>query len=188
MARGTSDGRRRNRGRDTVTSILMICHGNICRSTMAEYVMRHLVAERGLSDRIRVDSAAATGDAVGWGVHRGTQEVLRRHGIRCGNHRAWQMTRADYDRYDLICGMDQENLDDIAAILGGATRRGWRWVSTVSLAESDPAGKVHLLLDWSSRPRDIADPWYTGDFEATYRDVLEGCQSLLDHLAEGMEA
>ena len=165
--------------------ILMICHGNICRSTMAEYVMRHLVAERGLSQEIVVDSAAATRDAEGWGVHRGTQEVLLRHGIPCGNHRAWQMTRADYDRYDLICGMDEENRADILRILAGKQRRGWRWqpLSAAEAASADPAGKVHLLLDWSARPRDIADPWYTDDFEATYRDVFEGCKALLDHLA-----
>ena len=169
-----------------MTRILMVCHGNICRSTMAEYVMRHLVARRGLTDVIAVDSAAATRDAVGWGVHRGTQEVLRRHGVPCGNHRAWQMTRSDYDRYDLICGMDEENLGDIYAILGGAPRRGWRRGNTVPRAgEVDPQGKVHLLLDWSGHPRAIADPWYTDDFEATYRDVLEGCQSLLEHLTEG---
>ena len=160
----------------------MVCHGNICRSTMAEYVMRHLVAERGLSERIHVDSAAATGDAVGWGVHRGTQEVLRRHGIRCGDHRAWQMTRADYERYDLICGMDEENLADIYDILAGGWRRRR---SGARVASVDPLGKVHLLLDWSERPRAIADPWYTRDFEATYDDVLEGCRTLLAHLADG---
>lgn len=167
--------------------ILMICHGNICRSTMAEYVMRHLVAQRGASDRIAVDSAAATRDAEGWGVHHKTQEVLRRHHVPCGNHRAWQMTPADYARYDLICGMDEENRSDILHILGGGRRRGWRWqpMSAAELAKADPEGKVHLLLDWSSNPREIADPWYTDDFEATYRDVLEGCESLLAALEEG---
>lgn len=166
--------------------ILMVCHGNICRSTMAEYVMRHLVELQGLSGRIVVDSAAATSDAVGWGVHRGTQETLRRHHVPCGNHRAWKMTRTDYGRYDLICGMDEENLVDIYAILGGETRRRWQRPQ-VDPATADPEGKVHLLLDWSAHPRAIADPWYTNDFEATYRDVLEGCQTLLDHLvAEGV--
>jgi len=169
--------------------ILMVCHGNICRSTMAEYVMRHLVAERGLSDSIVVDSAAATSDAVGWGVQRGTQEVLRRHGVPCGNHRAWEMTRADYARYDLICGMDDENLQDIYDILGGQAHRGWRWrrSGSVDPTSADPEGKVHLLLDWSGHPRAIADPWYTNDFEATYHDVHEGCWTLLAHLAQEVE-
>lgn len=147
----------------------MVCHGNICRSTMAEFVMRHLVAQRGLSSQIIVDSAAATSDAEGWGVHRGTQEVLRRHGVPCGDHRAWTMSRADYDRYDLICGMDEENLSDIYEILGARTRT-WRWgrpVGVTDAAEVDPKSKVHLLLDWSDHPRAIADPWHTQDFEAT---------------------
>lgn len=167
--------------------ILMVCHGNICRSTMAEYVMRHLVAQHGATGRIEVDSAAATSDAEGWGVHRKTQEVLRRHHVPCGNHRAWKMTPADYTRYDLICGMDEENRSDILHILAKGERRGWHWrpMAASELASADPEGKVHLLLDWSSRPREIADPWYTDDFEATYRDVLEGCESLLLALEEG---
>ena len=166
--------------------ILMICHGNICRSTMAEYVMRHLVAKRGLEGRVVADSAATTRDALGWGVHQGTQRKLREEGIACGNHRARQMTRADYQRYDLICGMDQENLGDIYYLLGGGNGRGWGWRSAdVAVSDADPEGKVHLLLDWSSHPRDIADPWYTDDFDATYRDVLEGCTTLLDAIERG---
>jgi protein-tyrosine phosphatase len=167
--------------------ILMICHGNICRSTMAEYVMRHLVAQHGATDRIAVDSAAATRDAEGWGVHHKTQEVLRCHNVPCGNHRSRQMTRADYKRYDIICGMDEENRIDILHILGGVSRRSWHWetLTDTVLAKGDPEGKVHLLLDWSSDPREIADPWYTNDFETTYRDVLEGCEGLLAAIEEG---
>lgn len=164
-----------------MTRILMICHGNICRSTMAEYVMRHLVARQGLEGQVVVDSAATSREALGSGVHRGTQRVLRRHGVACGNHRSTQMTSDDYGRYDLICGMDQENLAGIYRILGGERGYGWSWdpVSDAYARRVDPVGKVHLLLDWSQDPRDIADPWYTGDFDATYRDVLEGCQTLL---------
>lgn len=167
--------------------ILMICHGNICRSTMAEYVMRHLVAQRGLRDEVQVDSAATTRDALGWGVHEGTQRKLRAEGIACGGHRARQMTRADYDRYDLICGMDQENLVDIYDILAGNGGSRWtrRKLRASQRADADPKGKVHLLLDWSDRPRDIADPWYTDDFDATYRDVLEGCTALLEAIERG---
>lgn len=142
--------------------ILFMCHGNICRSTMAEYVMRHLVREAKLEDVVRADSAAATRDALGWGVHRGTSEVLARHGIACGGHRSRPLTRADYDAYDLIVGMDEENRHDMMRILG-----------------TDPAGKVHLLLDWTNQPREVADPWYTDDFDTTFDDVWLGCNELL---------
>ncbi len=148
--------------------ILFICHGNICRSTMAEYVMRHLVREVGLEGQIVANSAAATRDALGWGVHEGTREVLRRHGIHCGGHRSTPMTRADYGRYDLIVGMDEENRHDMMRILG-----------------SDPEGKVRLLLDWTNEPRDVADPWYTDDFDTTYADVRRGCEALLADITSG---
>ena len=97
------------------------------------------------------------------------------------------MTRADYDAFDLIIGMDAENLDGMYRILMGESGYGWSWrpVSAAEAAAADPEGKVHLLLDWSKRPRDIADPWYTGDFDETFDDVLEGCTSLLDHLLDG---
>ena len=145
--------------------ILFVCHGNICRSTMAEYIMRHLIRERGLEHRISADSAAATRDALGMTPHPGTRDVLARHGIACGNHRARKLTRADYERYDLIVGMDSENLRDIRRIL-----------------RSDPQHKVHLLLDWTDHPREVADPWYTDDYDTTFADVWTGCSYLLDAL------
>ncbi len=147
--------------------VLMVCLGNICRSPMAEYVLRHLAARAGVGDRLVVDSAATSRYQIGEMPHAGTRRILAAHGIPCGNHRARQMTRADYDRYDLILGMDEENRYDILHIV----RR-------------DPQHKVRLLLDWSERPRDIADPWYTGDFETTYADVLEGCESLLAYITQ----
>lgn len=143
--------------------ILMVCLGNICRSPMAEYVLRHLVREAGLEGAVQVDSAATSRYQIGDTPHPGTQRVLADHRILCGNHRARQMTRADYDRYDLIIGMDEENRSDILWIVG---RR-------------DPQHKVRSLLDWTDHPRAIADPWYTGDFETTYADVREGCEVLL---------
>lgn len=148
--------------------ILMVCLGNICRSPMAEYVLRHLITQAGLSERVTVDSAATSRYQIGEGPHRGTRRVLAAHDIPCGGHRARQLTRNDYDRYDLIIGMDEQNRYDILHIL----RR-------------DPKHKVRLLLDWSGYPRDIADPWYTGDFETTYADVLEGCQTLLADIVHG---
>lgn len=144
------------------TRILFVCHGNICRSTMAEYVMRHLVREAGLDHEFVVDSAAATHDALGWGVHPKTRAVLERHGIPCGNHRATPLTRADYNAYDLIIGMDEENRSDMRWILG-----------------RDPQHKVHLMLDWTDHPREVDDPWYTDDYDTTYADIRRGCEALL---------
>lgn len=148
--------------------VLMVCLGNICRSPMAEYVLRHLAEREGMADEVSVDSAATSRYQIGETPHMGTRRVLAAHKVRCGNHRARQLTKSDYGRYDLIVGMDEENRYDILHILG-----------------SDPLGKVHLLLDWSEHPRDIADPWYTGDFETTYADVLEGCEALIACLREG---
>jgi protein-tyrosine phosphatase len=147
--------------------ILFICHGNICRSTMAEYVMKHLVAEAGLADHFFIDSAATSTEEIGNGVHYGTRRKLAQVGISCGNHRARQVTWADYEHFDLLIGMDDANLRNLRRML-----------------KNDPAGKISLLLDYTSRPGAIADPWYTGDFDATYRDVLAGCQSLLTKLTK----
>lgn len=148
--------------------ILMVCLGNICRSPMAEYVLRHLAARASVGDQVMVDSAATSRYQIGETPHHGTRRVLAAHGISCGDHRARQLTRADYERYDLIIGMDDENRYDIMRIL-----------------RKDPKGKVHLLLDWSPAPRAIADPWYTGDFQTTYDDVLEGCSTLLAWILAG---
>ncbi|MCF0137224.1 MAG: low molecular weight phosphotyrosine protein phosphatase [Oscillospiraceae bacterium] len=145
--------------------ILFVCHGNTCRSTMAESVMTHMVRKRGLGKRFLIRSAATRNDEIGNPVHHGTVNVLRKHGIPVVPHRAVRMTASDYDGYDYIIGMDGENARDILRILG-----------------SDPQGKVHSLLDFTERPRAIADPWYTGNFDETYADVTEGCEALLNRL------
>ena len=145
----------------------MVCLGNICRSPMAEYVLRHLAREAGMENDVQVDSAATSRYQIGDTPHRGTRRVLAAHGIPCGEHRARQMTRADYDHYDLIIGMDDENRSDILRIVG-----------------HDRSHKVRTLLDWTDHPRAIADPWYTGDFETTYADVREGCEALLAWIEE----
>lgn len=142
--------------------ILFICHGNICRSTMAESVMTHLVKTSGWADGFVIASAATSREEIGNPPHHGTVQKLRQMGIPLVPHRAVQMTKADYNRYDLIIGMDQWNRREMLRILG-----------------KDPEGKVHLLMDYTTRQGNIADPWYTGDFDATCRDVLEGCQGLL---------
>ena len=145
--------------------ILFVCHGNICRSPMAEYVMKYLVAERGLSDCFYIDSAATSTEEIGSGVHRGTRGKLMQEGIPLGNHRAVQMERLDYSSYDYLIGMDQWNIRNIQRIAG-----------------QDPEHKIYRLLDFTDHSRDIADPWYTGDFDETYRDVRRGCEALLRYL------
>lgn len=152
-----------------MTKILFVCHGNICRSTMAESVMTWLVRQSGVEKKYQIASAATSTEELGNGVHHGTVAQLRRMGVPVVPHRAVQMTKTDYDRYDLLIGMDEWNRKNMLRITGG-----------------DPEGKIHLLLDWSEHPRAIADPWYTGDFQATWEDVLEGCRSLLLELEKEM--
>ena len=150
-----------------MTKILFVCLGNICRSPMAEFVFRDMVQKQGLADRFSAASAATSTEELGNPVHPGTQRRLSREGISTRGKTAVQLTRRDYQRYDYLIGMEQRNLSGMLRILG-----------------SDPAGKVHRLLDFTDRPRDIADPWYTGDFDRTYDDVVEGCRGLLEHLLE----
>ncbi len=145
--------------------ILFVCHGNICRSTMAEYVMKDLVRKAGLEDEFYIDSAATSTEEIGNGVHHGTRRKLARMGVPCGDHRARQMTRADYDRFDLLIGMDNPNIRNMTRIAGG-----------------DPQGKIRMMLDFTNRPGEVADPWYTGNFDATWDDVFEGCTNLLEQL------
>jgi protein-tyrosine phosphatase len=145
--------------------ILFVCHGNICRSPMAEFVMKDLVAQNGLQDRFYIESAATSTEEIGNSVYPPAQRKLAEHGISCKGKTARQMRRADYDRFDLLIGMDEWNIRNMNAICGG-----------------DPENKIHKLLDYTNRKGDVADPWYTGDFDATWRDVTEGCQRLLDTL------
>ena len=143
----------------------MVCHGNICRSPMAEFVMKDLVERAGMAERFHIESAATSTEEIGNPVYPPARRMLERHGLSCRGKTARQMTRADYARFDLIIGMDRCNLRNMERIAGG-----------------DPDNKIHLLLDYTTRPGDVADPWYTGDFEATWLDVTEGCTALLNHL------
>lgn len=145
--------------------ILFICHGNICRSPMAEYVMKDKVQKRGLTDCFLIDSAATSTEEIGNGVHRGTRKKLKEMQIPCGDHRARQMKRADYEAYDYLIGMDSFNIRNMQRIVG-----------------KDNEGKIQRLLDFGKTPRDIADPWYTGNFDETYNDVEEGCEALLAYV------
>ena len=165
-------------------SILFVCHGNICRSTMAEFVMQDLVRRAGLAQDFRIDSAATSREELGNDVHPGTRAKLAAEGVPCGHHRARQMGPADYDAFDNIVGMDQDNMDVICRLLLGEKGYGfsWRPTSARERAAADPDHKVSRLLDWAGVDRDVADPWYTGNFDATYDDVLLGCTAMLDAL------
>ncbi len=148
-----------------MTKILFICHGNICRSPMAEFVMKDLVEKAGLAEQFQIASAATSREEIGNPVYPPARRKLSEHGIACGGHAARQLTNQDYGEYDLLIGMDSANLRNMQRICGG-----------------DAEGKMSLLMDHTARPGDVADPWYTGDFEATWQDVLEGCRGLLEQL------
>ena len=150
-----------------ITRVLFVCHGNICRSTMAESVMTYLVKEAHLEDRIYVNSAATSREEIGSSPHHGTVSKLRAEGIPVVPHRAVQMTLDDYNEYDYLIGMDTENIRNMNRISGG-----------------DPDEKIYKLLTFAGFGMDVADPWYTGDFEATFRDVMAGCKGLLECLKE----
>ena len=148
-----------------MTRILFVCHGNICRSPMAEFVMKDLVEKAGRSREFLIESAAVSAEELGNPVYPPARRELAAHGISCAGKTARQMTRADYDRFDLLVCMDSSNLRRMEHICGG-----------------DRLGKMSLLLAHTGHPGDVADPWYTGDFSATWRDVLSGCTALLEKI------
>lgn len=150
-----------------MTRILFVCHGNICRSPMAEFIMKDLVKKVGLENQFLIASAATSTEEIGNPVYPPARRKLAEHGISCGGKTARQLTKGDYAQYDLLIGMDRDNIRNMNRICGG-----------------DPDGKIKLLLDYTDHPGDVADPWYTGDFDATWRDVLEGCQGLLRSITE----
>ena len=145
--------------------VLFVCHGNICRSPMAEAVFRHMLEERGLGERFAVDSAAVSAEEIGNPVYPEANQTLVAHGLPASNHHAWQLTRADYDRYDFFIGMDQENIYRMRQIFGGDSQR-----------------KVGLLLAYTEHPREVEDPWYTGRFDRVFDLITQGCQALLEAL------
>ena len=147
--------------------VLFICHGNICRSTLAQSVLTHKTASLGLSAHFLIDSAATSTEEIGNPPHRGTVNKLREVGIPLVPHRARQVTWADYEKFDYIIGMDSANIRNLNRMLKG-----------------DPEEKIYKFLAFADSDRDIADPWYTGDFDATYEDVLEGCETFLAYLKE----
>ena len=148
-----------------MTRILFVCHGNICRSPMAEFVMKDMVRRAGLEDEFQIASAATSSEEIGSPVYPPARRKLREHGIRCDGKTARRIKAADYEDYDLLIGMDEANMRNMARCFGG-----------------DTEGKLHLLLGFAGREDSVADPWYTGDFEATWQDVNEGCLALLNRL------
>lgn len=148
-----------------MTKILFVCHGNICRSPMAEFVMKDLVRKAGRAAEFSIASAATSTEELGNPVYPPARRMMAAHGIDCTGKTARQLRKADYAQYDYLIGMDQANFRNMQRMCGG-----------------DPDGKIHLLLDFTDRPGQVADPWYTGDFQATWEDVLEGCEGLLRHI------
>ncbi len=147
--------------------ILFVCHGNICRSPMAEFILKDMVSKLGISDRFQISSAATSTEeiwnGVGNPVYPPAREELAQHGISCAGKRAVQLRKEDYDIYDYLIGMDDANIRNMERIVG---RKG---------------GKIHMLLDFTDRPGSIADPWYTGDFKKTYEQIEEGCRAFLEY-------
>lgn len=145
--------------------ILFVCHGNICRSPMAEFVLKDMIQKRGIADQFYIASAATSMEEIGNPVHHGTRNKLAQYGISTAGKHAIQMERSDYQKYDYIVGMDCMNYKNMLRIVG-----------------KDPQEKIHLLLDYTEHSGDVADPWYTGDFDKTYEDVEAGCTGLLEYI------
>ena len=150
--------------------VLFVCLGNICRSPMAEFVFKDMVNKKELANEFYIESAATSSEAVGEGIYYGTRNILKEQGIPFEERKARQMTKSDYNKFDYILGMDTKNITNILRIVG-----------------EDKDNKVCRLLDFSEKPRDIADPWYTGDFDITYYDVEDGCSSFLEYLLKKKE-
>ena len=150
-----------------MTRILFVCLGNICRSPMAEFVMKDLVERAGLAGTFSIASAATSSEEAGNPVYPPARRKLAEHGIQCAGKTSRQLRAEDYGKYDLLIGMDGRNMRNMERICGG-----------------DPEGKIHLLMDYTDRPGEVADPWYTGDFERAWQDILEGCERLLAHLQD----
>ena len=145
--------------------VLFVCLGNICRSPMAEYVFKDMLKKSGEEGNFYVDSAATSTEEIGNSVHYGTRNKLKQMNIECGNHKARRITKQDYEKFDYIIAMEERNIIDIERIVG-----------------KDIKGKIYKLLDFSDYPRDIADPWYTGNFDKTYDDIVHGLNGFMKYL------
>ena len=152
--------------------IMFVCHGNICRSPMAEFIFKKMLEEKGISERFVVKSSATHSEEISWNgignpIYPPARAELKKHGIACADKRAVQLTRDDYDNYDLFIGMDSNNIRNMHRIFG-----------------SDPQGKIRKMMDYTSRGGDVADPWYSDRFDIAYRDIYDGCLGLLKELTK----
>ena len=145
--------------------VLFVCLGNICRSPMAEYIFKDMVKKKGLEKQFSIASAATSHEEIGNDMHYGTKDKLEEKGIPYAKHKARRIEKQDYEKYDYIIGMEESNIRNIQRIVG-----------------NDKDNKIYKLLDFSKNPRDIADPWYTGNFTVTYQDIVEGCTGFLEYL------
>lgn len=154
-----------------MTKIMFVCHGNICRSPMAEFIFKDMINKKGLSDSFSVSSSATSTEEI-WGdvgnpVYPPARDELAKHGISCSGKRAVQLKKSDYNKYDYFLVMDSMNLRNTMRIFG-----------------NDPEGKVHKLMDFTDRPGDVSDPWYSRRFDVAYNDIYEGCSALLEKLSD----
>jgi protein-tyrosine phosphatase len=147
--------------------VLFICHGNICRSPMAEFIFKDIVKKAGKEDQFLIASCATSTEEIGNGVYPPAKRKLAEHGLSAQGKRAVQFKKSDYDKYDYILAMERRNIRNLGWLIG-----------------ADPEGKIKRLLDYSDNPRDISDPWYSGDFELAYRDILEGCEALFEFIRQ----
>ena len=147
--------------------VLFVCLGNICRSPMAEYMLKDIVKKEGIEKSFYIDSAATSTEEIGNPIHYGTRNKLQQMNIKCGNHIARTITKQDYKKFDYIIGMEEQNIINIKRILG-----------------KDEENKIYRLLDFTNEPRDIQDPWYTGNFDKTYDDIMQGLKGYLKYLKE----
>lgn len=146
-------------------NVLFICHGNICRSPMGEFILKDMVRKKGIADQFHIESAATSYEEIGNPVYPPARRELNSHGINCDGHAARHIERRDYDIFDIIIGMDSANMRNMQREFGG-----------------DPEGKLHKMLEYTGEGGDVADPWYTGEFATTYRQVKAGCEGLLEEL------
>ena len=148
-----------------MTKIMFVCHGNICRSPMAEFIFRDLVKKEGIADNFYIASSATSTEEIGSPVYPPAKSMLKKHGISCDGKTAVQLQKSDYDKYDLFVGMDSYNIRNMHRIFG-----------------SDPHDKIHKLMDYTDRHGDVSDPWYTRDFNVAYQDIYDGCKALLEQI------